>query len=114
MQDIYEEIKENIEVSNVVFFVVGNKNDLYENEKITKEEAKKYAKSIKAEYMCVSALTPCGIEELFEAVATKLLKRERSGQDEISLSSSYTTISIQDDNKNKKKEKINCCSKKGN
>ena len=112
MQDIYEEIKENIEVSNVVFFVVGNKNDLYENEEITKEEAKKYAKTINAEYMCVSALTPCGIEELFEAVGTKLLKREKS--DEISLSSSYTTISLQNDNINKKKEKMNCCRKIGN
>ena len=63
-------------------FVVGNKNDLYEEEKIKKEDAEKYAKSINATYRCVSALEGKGIDELFDCVARSFFKREEKGEDE--------------------------------
>ena len=90
-------------------FVVGNKSDLYINEEIDKEKATNYAKSINAEYMCVSALKPSGIEELFETVGKKLLKREKFVQKEISIAS--ITLLSKNDDKKKEKEKKRCCGK---
>ena len=110
LQKLYEDIKQTIDVSKVLFFVVGNKNDLYENEEVTKEEAINYAKSINAEYMCVSALKPSGIEELFEAVGTKLLKKEKSEQNENEVSLAPSSTILDKDNKKKgKNAKKNCC-----
>ena len=39
----------------VCFILVGNKNDLYENEVITEEDGKKYARIIKAKFINTSA-----------------------------------------------------------
>jgi GTPase SAR1 family protein len=63
-------------------FVVGNKNDLYGEEQIKKEDAEKYAKSINATYRCVSALEGKGIDELFDCVARSFFKREEKGEEE--------------------------------
>ena len=63
-------------------FVVGNKNDLYEEEQIKKEDAENYAKSINATYRCVSALEGKGIDELFDCVARSFFKREEKGEEE--------------------------------
>ena len=49
-QDIWENIGDDI-----IKGVVGNKNDLYENVVVNEEEAKKYAKSINAKFLCTSA-----------------------------------------------------------
>ena len=64
-------------------FVVGNKNDLYEEEKIKKEDAEKYARSINATYRCVSALEGKGIDELFNCVERSFFKREEKAKKKI-------------------------------
>ena len=108
LKKIYEEIKETINIQRVLFFVVGNKNDLYENELVKKEEAQNYAKSIKAEYMCVSALKPSGINELFECVGKKLCQKVKSEPTEDSLAISTSNIVV-NENKKLKNKKKNCC-----
>ena len=40
---------------DVYFILVGNKSDLYDNERISEETAKKFAKIIKANFALVSA-----------------------------------------------------------
>ena len=41
--------------SKAFFILVGNKNDIYENEEITEEDGKNYAKIIKAKFVYTSA-----------------------------------------------------------
>ena len=67
-------MKLTVDISKVKLFLVGNKNDQYEWEQIKKEDAEKYAKSIKATYRCVSALKDSGIKELFECVGRSFFK----------------------------------------
>ena len=108
LKKIYGEIKETISIEKVLFFVVGNKNDLYEKEEVTKDEAKDYAKSIMAEYMCVSAAKPSGITELFEFVGKKLYQKEKSEPSEMS-NANYNSNVLVNDNPNLKKTKKFCC-----
>ena len=71
---MYEEVKQTVDVTKVHIFIVGNKNDLYEQEKIPKAEAEQYAKSINANYRCVSALqSNGGVNELFETLGKNLI-----------------------------------------
>ena len=108
LKKIYKEIDETINIQRVLFFVVGNKNDLYENEVVKKEEAKNYAESIRAEYMCVSALKPTGINELFEYVGKKLCQKVKSEPTEDSLAIS-TSNTVVNENKKLKNKKKKCC-----
>ena len=73
LKKLYNEVKDNLDINNVNVFIVGNKNDLYLNEKVPKKDAEEYAKSINATYRCVSALTNDGIKELFECIGKTLL-----------------------------------------
>ena len=74
-----------------VIGVVGNKCDLYENEKLANEEqAKAFAKEINATFMLTSAKTGDGIEKLFDTLTDiylgpEFLKKAR----EMSLKRSY-------------------------
>ena len=73
LKKLYNEVKDNLDINNVNVFIVGNKNDLYLNEKVPKKDAEEYSKSINATYRCVSALTSDGIKELFECIGKTLL-----------------------------------------
>ena len=94
-----------------VIGVVGNKCDLYENEKLADEEqAKAFAKEIKATFMLTSAKTGDGIEKLFDTLTDiylgpEFLKKAR----EMTLKRGPTFVV-----KNKKEieveeEKSRCC-----
>ena len=50
----------------MIFDIVGNKMDLYQNEEISEKEAREYAKSIGAGYHLVSCKQSVGIKDLFE------------------------------------------------
>ena len=67
----YKESSENSTAD--IFFVVGNKSDLYENEQVTDEEGKKFAKEINAIFKITSALSNTGIDRLFESIGKKIL-----------------------------------------
>ena len=60
----YNELKENTE-SNIIFNVVGNKQDLYEQEQVKEEDAKEFAKSINAGFYLTSAKRNISISDLF-------------------------------------------------
>ena len=92
---------------------MGNKNDQYENEKITKDEAENYAKSINAKYRCVSALdeSSSSITELFETIGKELFLnqgRETSFyEDNIKIGKEETEEKNTEGEKKKKKR--GCC-----
>ena len=73
---LYNEVKQTVNTDKVLIFVVGNKNDLYEHEKVKKEDAEEFTKSINGIYRCVSALESTGINELFLCIGKTLLNEE--------------------------------------
>ena len=110
LKDMYNEIKETIEVTQFLLFIVGNKNDLYENEIVAKEEVKLYAQSINADYRCVSALDSTGINELFELVGKQLfLQFKNESQADISNMSEIKVALTTNEHKKKEKNKTSCC-----
>ena len=66
----YKEIMDNT-ISDVILAIVGNKSDLYENEQVTDDEGKAYAKEKNAIFKSTSALSNRGIDSLFTDIAKK-------------------------------------------
>ena len=110
LKKLYEEVKQTVDINKIYVFIVGNKNDMYNDEKVTKQEAVEYTKSINATYRCVSALSSNGIVELFECVGETLLTNKR---EEAASNEEEKKENIVLDNKNVKKkgdkEKKKCC-----
>ena len=69
----YNEIKNNCDVTPVIA-VVGNKTDLYDNQKVDMNDAKNFAKKIGAIFQLTSAKTADGISVLFDNIGKKYLK----------------------------------------
>ena len=69
----YEQLKVSGE-ENMVFGVAGNKCDLFQEEKVSEEEGKKFAKSIGAIFHLTSCKESIGIDELFEECGKKYLE----------------------------------------
>ncbi|CAK5012548.1 unnamed protein product [Meloidogyne enterolobii] len=61
----------------VVLFVVGNKIDLESSRVVSVEEATNYASSINTQFLECSAKTNEGVDEVFDAIATAILKKAR-------------------------------------
>ena len=53
--------------------LVGNKNDLYEEQIVSDKEGKEYAKEINAIFKTVSAKTGNGVNDLFQSIGNKFL-----------------------------------------
>jgi len=68
----YQEVKSN-SLSNVIFGVVGNKNDLYNIAQIKENEAIEWADSIGAIFQLTSAKSNSGIDLLFTNLVKKYL-----------------------------------------
>ena len=96
---------------NIILAIVGNKLDLFENEKVDEKKAKDFAKKNNAFFALTSAKNTSGIEDLFLEIAKKY-----SGSDIVSI------IQEKDDNKeykkirketvritNEKNKRKNCC-----
>ena len=60
----HKELKENTD-NGVIFFLVGNKVDLFEMEQVSEQEAKDFAKSIGAGFYLTSAKNNININDLF-------------------------------------------------
>ena len=56
--------------------IVGNKCDLEDNRKVTKEEGESYAKSKGVDFMEVSALKTINVKETFVKLAHNLLEKK--------------------------------------
>ena len=63
-----------ISETELVGFILGNKEDLIDNRKVTTEEALKVANKLNLEYIETSALTGKNVEESFFKVAETLVK----------------------------------------
>ena len=60
----------------IIYHVAGNKIDLFENEKVDKDEVKEYSNSINAEYSFVSASENTYIEDMFKNLGKKFLNSD--------------------------------------
>lgn len=67
--------------SDIVVGLAGNKADLFDREQVSEEEAKEFAKEIKAIFRPTSAMTAIGIDELFSAVGKKILDPDYDDED---------------------------------
>ena len=69
----YEQLKQSGE-ENIVIGIAGNKCDLFQEEEVTEEEVKKYAKSIGAIFHLTSCKETIGIDDLFVECGKKYLE----------------------------------------
>ena len=107
----YNELKKTGE-KNTVLAVVGNKSDLYLNEKVEENEARKWAKEIGAIFGLVSAKTGDCINALFENVIKKYfspdfvaeINKEKKAKNENAID-----INKKDEDKSQKKKKNFFC-----
>ena len=106
----YKELMEYGEEAKIIA-VVGNKNDLYLDEKVKEEDAKKFAEEKNAMFKLTSAKSGEGVEELFDELVNKFFeqkipevleesKKEKKNDENIKIEE------VKQDNKNKKKK---CC-----
>lgn len=58
--------------ANVILCICANKIDLYEMEQVSSKEGKGFAEGINAYFVETSAITKCGIENLFQ-LSSKLI-----------------------------------------
>ena len=61
----------------MIFAVAGNKSDLYSNEEVKEEEAKRFAESINAYFILTSCQEGIGIEDLFYNCGIKYLEQNK-------------------------------------
>ena len=62
-------------VNKVSLFLVGNKNDLIENQQVTEEEGREYANQIGAKFFLTSSRSGEGVNELFNEIANSFKKK---------------------------------------
>lgn len=56
---------------NIMLVIVANKSDLIDNEQVDEEEARNYAKKVKADFFVISAKKINSVNELFKSIAKK-------------------------------------------
>jgi len=101
----YIEVRDN-SPKDVVIAIAANKNDLYEYEEVTDEEAREFAKSINAIYHQTSASKDTGINELFESIGYELLKPENI-QEFVRKTTTYKTMPVRLNSESFNNSKLN-------
>ena len=86
--------------------IAANKADLYEEEKISEEDGRKYANEIGAIFSNTSAINGNGITELFAEIGKKLLILDN--KDKLHNDSQKLSLDKNHKNKNKKKKSSFC------
>ena len=72
----YDFINEHLNKKDIVLGLVGNKADLFENEKVTEQEGRKYASEIDAYFSLISAKNDKkGVDSFFEQIVTMHLRK---------------------------------------
>ena len=97
-------------LEGVIFGVAGNKNDLYENEKVDKEEVKDFSTEINAIFRFTSAKQNMCIDELFKELGKKYIESDfmkEIGQEYFEKSGRNGSFQL--DEKETKKVKKKCC-----
>ena len=90
----------------LVLGVVGNKNDLYENEEVKEEEGKSYAEKHNAYFKLVSAkCSKSGIDELFDDLLKEYIMKFSEDDEE----KNEDNNSLRLDEKQEVKKSKKCC-----
>ena len=71
----YNFLKKNIDINNVLIYLVGNKIDLYEMSKVSDEEGKSLANDLNMKFFEVSAETGKGVDILLEDICDSLINK---------------------------------------
>jgi small GTP-binding protein len=106
----YESIISN-GLEGVIFGVAGNKNDLYMDEKVDKQEARDFCNEINATFRFTSEVQNVCIDELFKELGKKFVKSDfikDLGPEYFDKNSRNTSFQL-DSNINAKKTKRKCC-----
>ena len=108
----YNQIKE-CAPENIIIGVAANKSDLFEEEKVSYEEGKKFANEIGAIFRLTSAYKSTGIEELFKAIGCAILDPDFIDDDtvvknKIDINENKRKDSVKL-NKQEVKKKKKCC-----
>ena len=106
----YEQLKISGE-ENMVFGVAGNKCDLFQEEQVSEDEGKKFAKSIGAVFHLTSCKESIGIDELFEECGKKYLEDNQMINDDSNKGKEGGNI-VLDKNNNKEtgsNKRRKCC-----
>ena len=98
---------------NIMLVIVANKSDLIDNEQVDEEEARNYAKKVKADFFVISAKENNSVNELFKSIAKKY-----SGANSVEVSEENDDImsfrkirkeSVRVTKAFTKKKKVGCC-----
>ena len=109
----YEQLKESGE-ENMILGIAGNKCDLFQEEEVTEEDGKNFAKSIGAVFKLTSCKENIGVDELFQECGKKylennnLVKKENKAKDD-KVKLQNDTNDNKDNNNNGTKTKKKCC-----
>ena len=96
-------------LEGIIFGVAGNKNDLYMDEKVDKQEVIDFCNEINAIFRFTSAKQNFCIDELFKELGKKYLTSDfmkELGQDYFGKNNSHDSFKLVED---KKKRKKKCC-----
>ena len=97
-------------LEGVIFGVAGNKNDLYENEKVNIEEVRGFSNEINAIFRFTSAKQNVSIDELFKELGKEFVKSNFMKEFEQEyLDKNSRNGSFQLDENDTKKVKKKCC-----
>ena len=102
----FEQLK-NFGDENMIFAIVGNKIDLFQNEQIPENEARDYAKSMNAGFHLVSCKQRVGINDLFEDCVKRYLEKNKLTKSNNNDEKDNKRIFL--DKTQTKKEKKQCC-----
>ena len=75
----YEKIKEINKSNEIIYYIIGNKNDLNENRQISELEAEKYSSSINAKFSEFGTLDKNEMSEIFDKIIKKYYKIKKEG-----------------------------------
>ena len=109
----YDQLKESGE-ENMILGIAGNKCDLFQEEEVTEEDGKNFAKSIVAVFKLTSCKENIGVDELFQECGKKylennnLVKKENKAKDD-KVKLQNDTNDNKDNNNNGTKTKKKCC-----
>ena len=109
LQNYWHEQLKSLGEENIIFGVAANKCDLFQEEKVSEKEGKKFAESINAVFYLTSCKESIGIDELFEECGKKYLEinnlvgNKGDGKEKIVLNNKN------ENDKNKKGKKTKFC-----
>ena len=117
----YPKVKENCQ-SDIILGIAGNKDDLYENEQVSFQDAQNFADEIGAIYKKTSALNNSNIQFIFECIGKKYIDssfdyRAKDNEKKQKFEKNNENHSVKKiennklrlDNEIKVKPKVNCC-----